>query len=463
MSQKVLVVDDEQSIVTLLKYNLETAGYIVEVAYDGEEALEKVNEIQPELVVLDVMLPKKDGIEVCKTIRSDKNLVPILMLTAKDDEFDRVLGLELGADDYMTKPFSPREVVARVKAILRRSKFASEIEKADVDDEDILIENIRIRPEFFEVYKDDELLELTPKEFELLLYLIERQGRVITREHMLNSVWNYEFAGDSRIVDVHISHLRDKLEENPKQPKLIKTVRGLGYKLERPKSLMLKFHHRLLLLLSTITIISFIGLGVIIHHTIYQILSTAQVTELKHVSENFLKLNKQNENNEIKNISANQNLIVRISENGKVIYQTGNQNKINDNIDNEANPSNIIYKRENGQVRYTFKTTVNDKTIYISGMNTEILELQKSMWKYLSLIGIIVLLAIYLAVRSINRTYIRPINEVTYATSLIADGYYHVRVPESNVKETKALFVTTNDLARRLQKLNNKQKCNQID
>ena len=218
MSQKVLVVDDEQSIVTLLKYNLETAGYIVEVAYDGEEALEKVNEIQPELVVLDVMLPKKDGIEVCKTIRSDKNLVPILMLTAKDDEFDRVLGLELGADDYMTKPFSPREVVARVKAILRRSKFASEIEKADVDDEDILIENIRIRPEFFEVYKDDELLELTPKEFELLLYLIERQGRVITREHMLNSVWNYEFAGDSRIVDVHISHLRDKLEENPKQP-----------------------------------------------------------------------------------------------------------------------------------------------------------------------------------------------------------------------------------------------------
>ena len=201
-----------------------------------KKLLEKVNEIQPELVVLDVMLPKKDGIEVCKTIRSDKNLVPILMLTAKDDEFDRVLGLELGADDYMTKPFSPREVVARVKAILRRSKFASEIEKADVDDEDILIENIRIRPEFFEVYKDDELLELTPKEFELLLYLIERQGRVITREHMLNSVWNYEFAGDSRIVDVHISHLRDKLEENPKQPKLIKTVRGLGYKLERPKA-----------------------------------------------------------------------------------------------------------------------------------------------------------------------------------------------------------------------------------
>ena len=234
MSQKVLVVDDEQSIVTLLKYNIEQAGYQVIVAYDGVQALEKVNEEKPDLVVLDVMLPEKDGIEVCKTIRSDKNQVPILMLTARDDEFDRVLGLELGADDYMTKPFSPREVVARVKAILRR---VGQVENKNLEeDEDIILGAIRIRPDFFEVYRNDELLELTPKEFELLLYLIERQGRVITREHMLNSVWNYEFAGDSRIVDVHISHLRDKLEENPKQPQFIKTVRGLGYKLERPKN-----------------------------------------------------------------------------------------------------------------------------------------------------------------------------------------------------------------------------------
>ncbi|AKS66896.1 response regulator transcription factor [Staphylococcus coagulans] len=234
MAQRVLVVDDEQSIVTLLKYNLEQAGYVVEIAQDGEEALQKEKETKPDLIVLDVMLPKKDGIEVCKTIRSDKNQVPILMLTAKDDEFDRVLGLELGADDYMTKPFSPREVVARVKAILRRSSVVDSVKNED-EDEDIVIGNIRIRPDFFEVYRNDRLLELTPKEFELLLYLVERQGRVITREHMLNSVWNYEFAGDSRIVDVHISHLRDKLEENPKQPQLIKTVRGLGYKLERPK------------------------------------------------------------------------------------------------------------------------------------------------------------------------------------------------------------------------------------
>lgn len=234
MAQRVLVVDDEQSIVTLLKYNLEQSGYVVEVAQDGEEALQKEKETKPDLIVLDVMLPKKDGIEVCKTIRSDKNQVPILMLTAKDDEFDRVLGLELGADDYMTKPFSPREVVARVKAILRRSSLVDHVRKEE-EDEDIVIGSIRIRPDFFEVYRNDELLELTPKEFELLLYLVERQGRVITRERMLNSVWNYEFAGDSRIVDVHISHLRDKLEENPKQPQFIKTVRGLGYKLERPK------------------------------------------------------------------------------------------------------------------------------------------------------------------------------------------------------------------------------------
>lgn len=234
MAQRVLVVDDEQSIVTLLKYNLEQSGYVVEVAQDGEEALQKEKETKPDLIILDVMLPKKDGIEVCKTIRSDKNQVPILMLTAKDDEFDRVLGLELGADDYMTKPFSPREVVARVKAILRRSSLVNHVQKEE-EDEDIVIGSIRIRPDFFEVYRNDELLELTPKEFELLLYLVERQGRVITREHMLNSVWNYEFAGDSRIVDVHISHLRDKLEENPKQPQFIKTVRGLGYKLERPK------------------------------------------------------------------------------------------------------------------------------------------------------------------------------------------------------------------------------------
>lgn len=234
MSQKVLVVDDEQSIVTLLQYNLQQSGFEVVTAYDGEEGLEKIFSEKPDIVVLDLMLPKMDGVELCKSVRNEKNQVPILMLTAKDDEFDKVLGLELGADDYMTKPFSPREVIARIKAILRRSNSLKMVED-ESDKKEIIIGKIKVLPEHFEAYRNDELLDLTPKEFELLIYLIERQGRVITREHMLNSVWNYEFAGDSRIVDVHISHLREKLEENPKQPQYIKTVRGLGYKLENPK------------------------------------------------------------------------------------------------------------------------------------------------------------------------------------------------------------------------------------
>lgn len=234
MSQKVLVVDDEQSIVTLLQYNLQQSGFEVVTAYDGEEGLEKIFSEKPDIVVLDLMLPKMDGVEVCKSVRNEKNQVPILMLTAKDDEFDKVLGLELGADDYMTKPFSPREVIARIKAILRRSNTIKTIED-EKDNKEFIIGKIKVLPEHFEAYRNDELLDLTPKEFELLIYLIERQGRVITREHMLNSVWNYEFAGDSRIVDVHISHLREKLEDNPKQPQYIKTVRGLGYKLESPK------------------------------------------------------------------------------------------------------------------------------------------------------------------------------------------------------------------------------------
>ncbi|UBH07929.1 response regulator transcription factor [Macrococcus armenti] len=234
MSQKVLVVDDEQSIVTLLQYNLEQSGFEVITAFDGEDGLNKIFSEDPDIVVLDLMLPKMDGVEVCKAVRSEKNQVPILMLTAKDDEFDKVLGLELGADDYMTKPFSPREVTARLKAILRRSHSIKQSDTSK-ENKEIIIGKLKILPEHFEAYRNDELIDLTPKEFELLIYLIERQGRVITREHMLNSVWNYEFAGDSRIVDVHISHLREKIEENPKQPQYIKTVRGLGYKLDYPK------------------------------------------------------------------------------------------------------------------------------------------------------------------------------------------------------------------------------------
>ncbi|WP_026560837.1 MULTISPECIES: response regulator transcription factor [Bacillaceae] len=236
MSKRILVVDDEQSISTLLKYNLEQAGYHVLTAMDGEEGLHICIKEQPDLLVLDLMLPKMDGIEVCKQLRQRKLMVPILMLTAKDDEFDKVLGLELGADDYMTKPFSPREVVARIKAILRRSQSHADTETIEIEDANqIIIGDLRVLPDHYEAYYGKERLDLTPKEFELLVYLAKHKGRVLTRDQLLSAVWNYDFAGDTRIVDVHISHLREKIERNTKKPLYIKTIRGLGYKLEEPK------------------------------------------------------------------------------------------------------------------------------------------------------------------------------------------------------------------------------------
>ncbi|MEX6700548.1 response regulator transcription factor [Peribacillus frigoritolerans] len=237
MSKKILVVDDEQSIVTLLQYNLEQSGYTVITALDGEQGLEAAVEIRPDLVVLDLMLPKMDGLEVCKQLRQQKINIPILMLTAKDDEFDKVLGLELGADDYLTKPFSPREVVARIKAILRRSQLQSNGSESSQDQEEGLLKlgELKVFPERYEAFFDEQQLELTPKEFELLLYLAKNKGRVLTRDQLLSAVWNYDFAGDSRIVDVHISHLREKIEKDTKKPLYIKTIRGLGYKLEEPK------------------------------------------------------------------------------------------------------------------------------------------------------------------------------------------------------------------------------------
>lgn len=234
MVKRVLIVDDEQSILTLLQYNLQQAGFEVISAMDGEEAKYKAITENPNLIVLDLMLPKLDGIEVCKQLRQKKIETPILMLTAKDDEFDKVLGLELGADDYMTKPFSPRELVARVKAILRRAGTQS-IQEEENQDETIIIADLKILPEHYEAYYKEELLELTPKEFELLLYLSQNKGRVLTRDQLLSAVWNYDFAGDTRIVDVHISHLREKIEDNTKKPVYIKTIRGLGYKLEEPR------------------------------------------------------------------------------------------------------------------------------------------------------------------------------------------------------------------------------------
>ncbi|MGG1677667.1 winged helix-turn-helix domain-containing protein [Neobacillus sp. NRS-1170] len=236
MKNKILVVDDEQSIVTLLQYNLEQAGFEVVTAMDGEEGKRLAEIESPDIIVLDLMLPKLDGMEVCKQLRQEKIMTPILMLTAKDDELDKILGLELGADDYMVKPFSPREVLARVKAILRRTQVQQENSEESVQDESqILIGNLTIHPEKYEAYFKENLIELTLKEFELLLYLAQNKGRVLTRDQLLSAVWNYDFAGDTRIVDVHISHLREKIEEDTKKPAYIKTIRGLGYKLEEPK------------------------------------------------------------------------------------------------------------------------------------------------------------------------------------------------------------------------------------
>lgn len=236
VEQRILVVDDEPSITKLVSFNLEKSGYTVDTAADGQAALDYVVARIPDLVVLDLMLPRIDGLEVCKKLRQQNIHIPILMLTAKDEEVDRVLGLELGADDYLTKPFSPRELVARVKAILRRSVLRDTAKEGEGKRELLVIGELRIDIEGYECFFRDNLLELTPKEFELLVYMVTNRGRVLSREQLLNAVWDYDFVGDSRIVDVHVSHLREKIEQDTRQPLYIKTIRGVGYKFEGPKA-----------------------------------------------------------------------------------------------------------------------------------------------------------------------------------------------------------------------------------
>lgn len=228
--QRILIVDDEQSIVTLLKYNIEKAGFETDAAFDGEEAIQKIEQNNYDLVILDVMLPKLDGMEIIKTLRQNKNNVPVLMATALDTELDKILGLEFGADDYLTKPFSPKEVVARIKAILRRSGKTEQ----PSDFSEIKIGELTIFPEKYEVKLRDEVLHFTRKEFELLKYLAVHKGKVLTRDQLLNEIWNYDYVGDTRIVDVHIGRIRDKIETDTKNPNYIKTIHGLGYKLEDP-------------------------------------------------------------------------------------------------------------------------------------------------------------------------------------------------------------------------------------
>jgi DNA-binding response OmpR family regulator len=228
MMARVLVVDDEATLVDTIRYNLRREGYEVQVAGDGNEALRLARAATPDLVVLDLMLPGLDGLEVCRQLRRDST-VPILMLTAKDDEVDKIVGLEVGADDYMTKPFSMRELLARVRAMLRRSRMVQQAGEADgaqaVRSGDLEVDPLQRR-----VTLGEKSIQLKPKEFDLLVYLMQQRGRVLTRDQLLEKVWGYTFGGDTRTVDVHIRWLREKIEEDPGTPRRLETVRGVGYR-----------------------------------------------------------------------------------------------------------------------------------------------------------------------------------------------------------------------------------------
>lgn len=232
MNGKILVVDDEQPIADILKFNLEKEGYAVTCAYDGAKAVELALSEDHDLILLDLMLPLKDGLDVCREVRAKKN-TPIIMLTAKDSEVDKVLGLEMGADDYVTKPFSTRELLARVKAHLRRTVAAAQSQEQAVP-QGLRIHNLQIDSEMFLVYKNGQVLDLTHREFELVYYMARNCGKVMTREHLLQAVWGYDYYGDVRTVDVTIRRLREKLEDDPSRPDYITTRRGLGYVMRNP-------------------------------------------------------------------------------------------------------------------------------------------------------------------------------------------------------------------------------------
>lgn len=227
MNKKILVVDDEMPISDIIKFNLLKEGYDVETAFDGEEALKKAYQYQPDLVLLDVMLPKLDGFQVCRKIRESFKM-PIIMLTAKEEEVDKVLGFELGADDYITKPFGMRELIARVKANLRRISLADET-GATGSGHMIVTEHLTIDLDRYEVTKNGDVIELTLREFELLKFLATQPNQIFTREQLLKDVWGYEYFGDIRTVDVTVRRLREKIELDSSEPTYIMTKRGVGY------------------------------------------------------------------------------------------------------------------------------------------------------------------------------------------------------------------------------------------
>jgi len=225
---KILVVDDEEALLRLITHNLEREGYQTIAAADGLKAIEILRQERPDLLILDLMLPGISGLDICRRLRQEQYDVPILMLTARDEEIDKVLGLEMGADDYVTKPFGVRELMARVKAILRRRQ-RTEI----VDDGKIYrAGKVTVNMDAYQAYLNGEEVELTLKEFELLSLLIRNPGRVLKREYILDTIWGYDVETGSRVLDVHISKLREKLEEDTRRPIYIKTIRGIGYKFE---------------------------------------------------------------------------------------------------------------------------------------------------------------------------------------------------------------------------------------
>ena len=233
MANKILIVDDEKPITDIIKYNLEKEGYETAIAFDGEAALEQVQEETPDLIILDLMLPKIDGLEVARQVRKTKD-TPIIMLTAKDSELDKVLGLEMGADDYVTKPFSNRELVARVKENLRRQKVNVDNNNTETNS-NIEVGDLKILPEAYTVTKNNKEIELTHREFELLYYLAQHLGQVMTRENLLQTVWGYDYFGDVRTVDVTVRRLREKIETDPSKPEYLITRRGVGYYLKSDK------------------------------------------------------------------------------------------------------------------------------------------------------------------------------------------------------------------------------------
>lgn len=234
MPEKILIVEDELALQETLAYNLKKEGYSVETVGDGRSALESARKIKPDLIVLDIMLPEMDGFEVARILRKEMTTA-ILMLTARDDEIDRVVGLEVGADDYLTKPFSMRELIARVKAQMRRARLLREEMGKSVESaphEVLNFDNLTIDLTRREVILDDKTVQLKPKEYELLLFLAEHRRQMLSREFILERVWGWDYIGDSRTVDVHVRWLRQKIEKNSSEPKRIVTVRGGGYRFE---------------------------------------------------------------------------------------------------------------------------------------------------------------------------------------------------------------------------------------